>query len=290
MDAGDFLFSVEQFSGHNKKTLSPAAARFMSLVGKAGGNNHEHIDKEILEAQLLLDFYRDIGYTVAGVGQKDLCAGVDFLKREAGKRGITLLSANLSGKGHKIFSTDTVIEKNGVRIGFTAVTSCNVVKYHREEMECTAPAAALVPIVNRLKNKCDFVVLLSNVQDSKNRNIVHSIDGIDLIIKSGKGVQTYQPEMYETVPAVMTHPKGKSIGAITIKKDKQGTVEVKNNLVLLTGKFPVDKAAQARVDAFSRKCLKRSALLPVTGRPDTAGSKKPHGRNATMEDKPAVGN
>lgn len=280
------MFSSEHFPEKHKKPLNPAAARFIAMLNKTTGNAHQGIDKSMSTAQLLLNLYKEMGYGIAGVGQKDLCAGVNFLKREAGKRGITLLSANLTRNGKKLFNTETVIERDKTKIGFTAVTSCSVLNYHRGEMECAAPAAALKPIVAKLKKECDFVVLLSNVSDSKNRNIVHSIDGIDLIIKSGKGVQTYQPEMYETVPAVMTHPKGKSVGVVTLEKDKQGEVGINNNLVLLTTKFPVDKTTQARLDAFSRKWLKHSQQVNITTRSGTTGDKTSHAGNKTREDKP----
>ncbi len=246
MDAGDFLFKADRLP------IPPAS-------GKTSTKSAEIADKQKNAALMLLDFYRDIGYSLAGVGQKDLAAGVDFLRTSAASRGITLISANLYRDGKPLFTPHAVIEKNGVKIGFTAVTTCNVVRYHRGEFECMAPEKVLETEIPTLKQQSDFVVLLSDAGDGINRRLAKKFPDIDLIIKSGFGSKTYSPQMLGSVPAVMTHPKGKSIAVVTLKKKEggNGPATVQNNLVLLTARFPVDKAVQAKVDAFERRFVKK---------------------------------
>ncbi len=219
------------------------------------------MEKAKAAAELLLDFYQEMGYSVVAVGQKDLAAGLDFLKNSAASRGIILISANLTKNGKKLFPSDAVVEKNGVNIGFTAVTSCNVVRYHRGEIECITPETALSSELPALRERCDFVVLLSNAGDGVNRRIAAKFPEIDLIIKSGYGSKTYTPRMYGIVPYVMTHPKGKSVAFVTLKKtgEKGRRAIVKNNLILLTTKYPLDKSAQAKVDAFEAQFARQVA-------------------------------
>ena len=247
MDAGDFLFKADRLP------VPPAS-------GKLSAKSAEIADKQKNAALMLLDFYKEIGCSLAGVGQKDLAAGVDFLRSSAASRGITLISANLYKDGKLLFAPHAVIEKNGVKIGFTAVTSCNAVRYHGDEFECVSPEQVLDTEISALKQQSDFVVLLSNAGDGINRRLAKKFPDIDLIIKSGYGSKTYSPQMFGSVPAVMTHPKGKSIAVVTLKK-KEGEsrpATVQNNLILLTARFPVDKAAQVKLNAFERRFGKRS--------------------------------
>jgi len=240
VDAGDFLFKTDRLSKPHSTYTSTAPSQW---------------EKQTASAGLLLDFYREMGYTLAGVGQKDLAAGPDFLRKQAVSNGIELISANITENGTMLFTPYKIVEKNGVKIGFTDVTSCSCVRYHRNEFECIPPEKALESVIPVLREKSDFVVLLSNAGDAVNRNIAKKFPDIDLIIKSGFGVKTYSPQMFGTVPAVMTHPKGKSVAVITLKRKEgtKGAARVQNTLILLTTRFPVDKEAVARVDSLERR-------------------------------------
>jgi 2',3'-cyclic-nucleotide 2'-phosphodiesterase (5'-nucleotidase family) len=255
VDAGDFLFKADRLP------VLPAS-------GKASAKSAEIADKQKNAALMLLDFYREIGCSLVGVGQKDLAAGVDFLRNSAAPRGITLISANLYKDGKPLFTPYAVIEKNGVKIGFTAVTSCNAVRYHRDEFECVRPEQVLDTEIPALKQQSDFVVLLSNAGDGINRRLAKKFPDIDLIIKSGYGTKTYSPQMLGSVPSVMTHPKGKSIAVVTLKKKDGGSgrAVVQNNLILLTARFPVDKAAQAKVNAFERRFGQKSRHTSINAK------------------------
>jgi len=243
VDAGDFLFKADRLP-----------------VPRASGNTTVKLarqaEKQRAAALLLLDFYRETGCTVAGVGQKDLAAGVDFLKNGAASRGIALISANLIQGGTPLFARQAVIERGGIKTGFTAVTSCNVLRYHQGEFQCMPPDKALESVIPELREICDFVVLLSNAGDGINRKLAEKFPDIDLIIKSGYGNKTYSPQMFGSVPAVMTHPKGKSVAVATLNRREDGPSTVRNSLILLTARFPADRAAQARVDAFERRYAK----------------------------------
>ncbi len=254
VDAGDFLFKTDRLTKpHGKSARSAPPSQW---------------EKQTSAARLLLDFYREMGYTLAGVGQKDLAAGPDFLKEQASSRGIELISSNLTKDGRKLFTPYKIVEKNNVKIGFTAVTSCNAVRYHRNEFECMPPEAALETVIPMLREKSDFVVLLSNAGDGINRKLAEKFPDIDLIIKSGFGAKTYSPQMLGSVPTVMTHPKGKSVAVITLKKNKDSdkSARVQNTLILLTTRFTVDKEAKTRVDSFERRFVQ----------------KKPHSKSRVM--------
>ncbi len=216
--------------------------------------------KEKATALMMLKLYEQMGYQLAGVGQKDLAAGLDFLKDATEKSSIKFISANIVKDGKTVFEPQAIIEKfgdekEGVKVGFTAVTACDAVYYHRGQFECIPPEKALSPILPELRKKCDFVILLSNLKDQINRKLVKKFPDIDLIIKSGYGQRTYTPLMLGDVPSIMTHPKGKAVGVAVLEQEKTGNkrAKLKNSLFLLTTKYKIDNAVQAEVDEFNRR-------------------------------------
>ncbi len=286
VDAGDFLFKHDHLPStrrNSKKPLAPAAAKFLEMINAASGKQGLPTRDRKTAALLLLDFYKEMGYSIAGVGRKDLAAGHDFLRREAEKRGIILVSANLTRKDSTLFKPYAIVKKNGVRVGFTGVTACGAA---RDEVGCIAPVKALEDVVSILKKKCDFIILLSNVPDRENRKIAAVIPRIDLIIKSGRGNKTYTPLKYGSVPVVMTHPKGKSIGVITLTGSDGEPAKVENNLILLSGKYPMDKDAKTRVDTLMSKMKKQPKTVKKHGKARPAKIPFPFSINGTAGEKP----
>ncbi len=228
--------------------------------------------KEKAAVLLMLKLYEQMGYQLAGVGQKDLAAGLDFLKDAAEKSSIKFLSANIIKDGKTVFEPQAIIEKNGVKVGFTAVTACDAVYYHRGQFECIPPEKALSPILPELRKKCDFVILFSNLKDQINRKLVKKFPDIDLIIKSGYGQRTYTPLMLGNVPSVMTHPKGKAVGVAVLEQEKTGNkrAKLKNSLFLLTTKYKIDNAVQTEVDEFNRRFARPKPA--VKHRPNPKGN------------------
>ncbi len=232
---------------------------------KTGTNTRPNpaAQKEKAAALLMLKLYEQVGYQLAGVGQKDLAAGLDFLKDATEKSSIKFISANIIKDGKTVFEPQTIIEKDDVKVGFTAITACDAVYYHKGQFECIPPEKALSSILPELRKKCDFVILLSNLKDQINRKLVKKFPDIDLIIKSGYGQRTYTPLMLGDVPSVMTHPKGKAIGVAVLAQEKTGNkrAKLKNSLFLLTTKYKIDNAVQAEVDDFNRRFAKQKPAV-----------------------------
>ncbi len=294
VDAGNFLFSMNRLSTRPisvPENASPGARKFFQLIASASKQHANNPAGPRLEAaRMVMDFYRDMGYEVIGAGMKDFAAGVKFLKDETAKRGLHLVSSNIMKDGKPLFEPFRVVEKNGVKVGFAAVTSCMVKRYGGEELsDCVPGPKAMARVVPELRKKCDFVVVLSDAGDVQNRKMVDSVPGIDLVIKSGQGRRLYKPQWYGKVPAVMTHPKGKAVGVVKLEKSGEGQVKVFNNLVLLDKKIPMDAAAKARVEAFVKKQREaQKAASRPHATPQSHSRKVPFPFGAAPASKPAA--
>ncbi len=264
IDAGDMLFKTNRLNPPRKGN----ARSYMAVAKQKEG------------ARLLLKFYKQMGYKVVGVGQKDLAAGIDFLTDAAKQSGVRFISANILKNNEKIFEPGVIIEAQGVKIGVAAVTSCDAVHYHRGEFQCIPPERALAKILPDLRKKSDFLVLLSNAQDRINIKIAREFPYIDLIIKSGYGNRTYAPIRFAQVPALMTHPKGKAMGIATLKRTgtNEQRAHLQNALVLLTATYETDPEAQKVIDEFKKRFALPKAPRPVK---NLVPATKPHAQGTS---------
>ncbi len=209
----------------------------------------------LASAQLLLDFYHTMGYMALCVGRQDLSGSVSFLLKEAKKTGLLLLSSNLRYRGKPVFEPYKVFEINGIKVGVIAVTSPRLSrKMKAEGVEALNPSADIKAMLPDLKGRADIVVLLSNLGEAEDRVLASTIDGIDLIIGSGPGRQTYEPLKIGKTYLLRTHPKGKSVGEVDVELDaKGGIVDLDNNLVLLNAGLPEDKVALQRIQELGKR-------------------------------------
>jgi 2',3'-cyclic-nucleotide 2'-phosphodiesterase (5'-nucleotidase family) len=241
LDAGDFLFRSE---------AAPS-------------------EEAIANARLLLDFYRDMGYTALCIGRRDLAGSTMFLVEETGKRGLRPLSSNLRYKGEAVFEPYAIFEVNSVKVGVLAVTSPDLSQRIKADgIEVLDPSARLKSLVPELKNRVDVIVLLSNLGELKNRKLAGTVDGIDLIIGSGSGRQTYKPLKTDKTYVLRTHPKGRSVGQVDVELDaKEGILDLDSNLVMLNAELPEDKTAAQRIQELEKRYPGKKT---VTSRPHPA--------------------
>ena len=218
-------------------------------------NQETPSQKGLASAQLLLDFYHAIGYMALCVGRQDLSGSVSFLLKEAKKTGLPLLSSNLSYKGKPVFEPYKIFGINGIKVGVLAVTSPRLSrKMKADGVEALNPLARIKALLPYLKRRTDAVILLSNLGEAEDRVLASTIDGIDLIIGSGPGKQTYEPLKIGKTYLLRTHPRGKSVGEVNVDLDaKGGILDLDNNLVLLNAGLPEDKAAVQKIQELEKR-------------------------------------
>jgi 2',3'-cyclic-nucleotide 2'-phosphodiesterase (5'-nucleotidase family) len=210
-----------------------------------------------------LDFYRDMGYTALCVGKRDLAGSTMFLLEETKKRGLRPLSSNLRYKGKAVFVPYGIFEVNGTKVGVLAVTSPQLSQQIKADgVEVLDPSARLKSLVPELKNRVDVIILLSNLSEFEDRKLPSTVDGIDIIIESGRGKQRYQPLKVGSTYLLRGNIKGRSVGKVTVKLDSEGGIQgLDNELHQLKARLPVDEAAIRKIRELKQKYSSHKAVV-----------------------------
>jgi 2',3'-cyclic-nucleotide 2'-phosphodiesterase (5'-nucleotidase family) len=210
-------------------------------------------DLDIKKAELLLELYKEMGYAAIGVGANDLAASHGFLKKQAKKKDLTFLSANLFFKGKRPFKAYKIIKLNGVRFAVTALTRPSISEKAIDQgLEVKNPEQVLKNLLPKLRKKADVVIVLSNLGFWKDIKFSQQFDSVDIIIGSGRGRLLLRPYKTKTTHVLRTDQKGKSIGAAQLFLSGKKLSRLSNQLVTLRETFPTDADVQRRVDAVKK--------------------------------------
>jgi 5'-nucleotidase/UDP-sugar diphosphatase len=220
------------------------------------------------KAQLLLDLDQDMGYSALCVGKEDLAATVPFLLEEAGKRKLTLLSANLLYKGKAVFEPYAVFKLKKTRVGVIGLTSpLTGPQVAGAEVEVLDPRTRLNAVLPELRAKADVIVVLSNLGEREDRTIAKSIEGIDFILGSGAGGVRHEAVKLGNSYIFRTYSKGKALGKTEVELDEKGKVlSVKNSVVLLDNRMALDEESVKKIEELKKK-------YPDIAKPDRRSSK-----------------
>lgn len=162
-----------------------------------------------------------LGTKAMAAGQRDLAAGADFLKSEAKKSGITVLSANLRDAGQPVFPGSVVLTVGGVKMALIGLTA-------------PGPMPAFVNLIGgptleaaqaELKKlpKRDLTVILAATSYADAQQLAGALKGqVDLILQSGEFRGTVPPQSFDGVYVLASGQKGQSVAKLLLSLDGSG--------------------------------------------------------------------
>ncbi len=157
MDAGDLFFSAP--------SLSPPALQ----IGK-------------LKAWALLEAFNRLETAALNIGDRDLAAGLPFLKALADAARFPFLSANLvDPAGQLIFKPAVVVEINGLRVALVGASSA---LKDGEDYHFLPPLPAVKREVERLSAEVDVMAVLFHGTDVDREALITAGLPIDLLFHS----------------------------------------------------------------------------------------------------------
>lgn len=199
------------------------------------------------------------------VGPHDLSAGIDSLF-ESSLKGVPWISANIRDTDNKLlFAPWRIVESDNFKTGIIGLTGL-----HRavdSEYRVLPWQDVLPEIVSSLSPVCDFVVLLSNMTDSINREIASTFPQIQLIIGADSRIGNKVPLLVHNSIITQTHTRGKYFGRFQITWnnipvwDKANRSEVITNLL----NDDVENNTKGRIAINERY---RNQLINATNLPD----------------------
>lgn len=164
-----------------------------------------------------------MGYNLVGIGEDDLAAGCNFLKK-LDPEGSILVSANLYCEQKPAFSPFRIFYVRGVRVGVVGLSGGGVPNSApgADQTEIKAPGPAVETYMAKIKKNVDIIVLLSSLTPDREMEFIKKHPEVLLVISSGRTSPTYSAAKQGKCLVVSTHPKGKSVGVIKIFLKKDG--------------------------------------------------------------------
>lgn len=159
-----------------------------------------------------------LGYACQAMGNREFHYLRRVLNHRDACRTFPLLCANVVDlRGSATWRTEHVVEHGGHRIGFTAVTPVQygegALWQHLFGFRFLAPEAALAPVLERLRQTCDIVVLLSHAGYALDQKLAAALP-FDVIIGGHSHTVLKEPTWVGQVPIVQTGSHGRYVGRI----------------------------------------------------------------------------
>ena len=160
-----------------------------------------------------------MGYAVVNVGEKDLIMGVKFLSEVSPKAKFSFVSTNLVNKktGKCVFKPYVIKEIAGLRVGILGLLD-DQFKLTLQEgdpgLTITDPFSALKATVKGLREYCDFMIVLSQLGESKDKKLARENSDIDLILGGGGEAKRAVAERENGTAIYRLEPRGGYLGRV----------------------------------------------------------------------------
>ena len=172
-----------------------------------------------------------MGYQNCCVSSHDLGAGVQFLKKHD-YSGSLFVSANIKKDGKEVLQKGRLYNIKGLRIAVFGITDRPPINLPKG-ISISQPDTAIKELLSTIKGKADIVIMLTSMNLAKTRSLLKNYPDIDLVISSGAAVPTYVPIKAGKTLIVSSHPKGKSVGLVTLTVENGKVKDYGNKLIML---------------------------------------------------------
>ena len=184
-------------------------------------HNPAELAQAKVAAEGLVAGYNLIGYEAVGVGRLDLAAGLDFLKTQARGAKFAWLSANLvePTSGKPLFTPFISRTLGATRVAIIGITSdqSQTIVAPGEATTIKPWSEALPPLVAKLTQSHDFLVLLTDLPPTECGAVARQFPAINLIIDAGGDAYNQPPRLLgSTTLLAATGGQGKYVGVLEV--------------------------------------------------------------------------
>jgi len=174
-------------------------------------------------ADLIVRAFNQIGCAAFNVGDRDLAAGLDALKKLQKTAKFPFVSANLrDAKGNAPFPAYAVAEAAGVKVGFVGLMSAATPPgggaAGAGEWTVADPAeAAKSAVAAAKKDGARFVVLLSQLRPEEQAAVLAAVPEIEVVLGSALPQnQQFLSVVGDDDVQALSYTKGKYLGVVTL--------------------------------------------------------------------------
>ena len=168
----------------------------------------------LITAHGLVRAYNAMLYDAVGVSASDLSAGIDFFRQTMDER-FPWVAANVYDKNNNLLFPPHIIKQlETMTIGIIGLTGND----GHSVVGCTIGdwRESLQKEITLLENRCDILVLLSNLSESENGEIQRDFNQLDVIVAADRKRGNIQPRAEQNSLLVQSGDRGKYLGKLDI--------------------------------------------------------------------------
>ena len=205
---------MEKVKGEGNPVLIVDSGHLFTDMG-TGVNQQQSLTK----AQLISRAYKHMGVAAINVGEADLMQGLTFLRNEA-SQGLPLISANLIDPARKspIFSPYTIKKVGEIRIalfGLASPVKNQAIPQPAENKFLVGdPVKAARKMFEKLRQKADIIILLSDLDAKREREVIKAVPGIHFVLGGHEGRFIQTPLWERHTPILESYKNGMYAGKL----------------------------------------------------------------------------
>ena len=235
-----------------------------------------------LRALFLCEMMKAMEYDGLTIGDGELDLGLDVLRSLAADPALPFVSANLvdAATGQLLFQPSRVVEKDGVRVGITAVTvptEAMTPQWAAAGIVARPAQESLTEVVGDLRRRSDVIVLLARTSMPESKKLTEAVGGgIDVVVvgnvREGRG-----RTLAENAGAVYVSAgnRGQALGLAEIALGSDGRPEgTVADEIVLSRDVVEDATTVALVTTFERNLneeMRTRTMLQQTSRRSGGG-------------------
>ena len=197
--------------------LAPANVLVLDSGNALFANAGVATEPEKARATFILGVMEQLGTKAMAVGQRDLSAGLPFLKSLAKASKVKLLSANLQQGGKRVFDSGVVIEVGGVKVGIVGLTAVGPIAPDKDVMSGPTLAAAREAL--KALGPHDVTLVLAATSYADGMQLSTELKGeVDFVIQSGEFRGTQPAQRMDDTSAMLfaSAQKGQALAKLML--------------------------------------------------------------------------
>jgi 2',3'-cyclic-nucleotide 2'-phosphodiesterase (5'-nucleotidase family) len=181
-------------------------------------------DQETLmkvKAKGIVAAFNYMGCDTVTIGEDDLLWGKENLLQVLKEATFAVVSANLIDRksGDPFFAPYVIKQMHGYRVGIFGLFSMpdRTIENRLKGLTVLEPFQLAPQIVSTLREKTDFVILLSQLGYAKDLELARKVKGISLIVGGETGINLTHPRIIQDSVVLQVGSKGRYLGRIDVK-------------------------------------------------------------------------
>ena len=209
-----------------------------------------------------------MGYDALNLGSREFSFRIDFLKSASTDSSFYFISSNLVYEKSQLpqIKEYVIRDVGGTKVAILGVMPSHAFKkianpQYVHTLKIIPPETALKDLLPEVKEKADFIILLSQCGLEATTSLVNNLNGIDLAISCAKGKPS-RPANNGTTTVVQTGSQGRHLGFLQVTISDTGEILLgQGQLMELDESVHADKAITKIIkDAFPEKSREKKRL------------------------------